>query len=307
MKTIQKIDYKSDIWQEFDNDKAIGPNLNYEAARYVSEQDAKKCSKEAYSEREYKYYKNAFWEIVEFIKHVDLDDFKRYLKKQKSKNTKSPTGNTIFSESKYNAAKQEQLNKLNALLKKVNVLFAQNEISEAQKTLNEAKQLKSTIIKRDSPEFWEPEYIDVTIKPLEAIDVVQNLLSEFNRERDESYARKLADAIECERIKFKNISESDFSLVKQMRRLMNSKAFFDAFAFNQVWDYDRTIWQYDTLEDFFNRERNLRDNNDPELSFDDKTKQSIAYMRTLIKSYNEEQTKQRMQNEIDALSASCVE
>lgn len=305
MKTIQKIDYKSDIWQEFDNDKAIGPNLNYKAAQYVSEQDVKKCSNEAYNERAYKHYKNAFWEIVEFIKHVDLDDFKRYLKKQKSKNTKSPTGNIIFSESKYNNAKQEQLNKINALLKKVNALFAQNEISEAQKTLNEAKQLKSTIIKRDSPEFWEPEYIDVTIKPLEAIDVVQNLLSEYNRDRENSRSCKLADAIERERIKFKNVSESDFQLVKQMRRLMNSKSFFDAFGFNQVWDYDRSIWDYDTLENFFNRERHI-DGDEPELSFNDITKQSISYLNVLIKSYNEERTKQRIQNEIDMLGASCV-
>lgn len=305
MKTIQKIDYKSDIWREFDNDKAIGPNLNYKAAQYASEQDVKKCSKEAYNEREYKLYKDAFWRIVQFIEHVDLDDFKRYLKKQKSKNTKSPTGNTIFSESKYNDAKQEQLNKLNALLKKANELFAQNEISEAQKTLNEAKQLKSTIIKRDSPEFWEPEYIDVTIKPLEALDVVQNLLSEYNRKREESREHKLADAIEGERIKFKDISESDFQLVKQMKRLMSSKAFFEAFEFAQVWYHYGSIWDYDTLENFFNRERHI-EGDAPELSFNDTTKQSISYLNVLIKSYNEERTKQRIQNEIDTLSASCV-
>ena len=305
MKTIQKIDYKSDIWQEFDNDKAIGPNLNYEAAQYISEQDAKKCSKEAYNKREYQHYKDTFWEIVEFIKHVDLDDFKRYLKKQKSKNIKSPTGNTIFSESKYNTAKQEQLNKINALLKKVNALFAQNEISEAQRTLNEARQLKSTIIKRESPEFWEPEYIDVTIKPLEALDVVQNLLSEYNGGREDSRESKLADAIESERIKFKDISESDFQLVKQMRRLMNSKAFFDAFEdYHACW-WDRSIWNYDTLEDFFNRERYI-EGDAPELSFNDITKQSISYLNALIKSYNEERTKQRLQNEIDMLGASCV-
>ena len=150
--------------------------------------------------------------------------------------------------------------------------------------MRQRKEIENTRILKDAAQFNDPEYVTIRMAAIEALNAVLNKINDYRK--DDAAAKQHAIDVEItnERTEFKDISETDFSLVKQMRRLMNSKAFFDAFEDYHVWGRYKIIWQYDTLEDFFNRERNPSYDS-PKLNFNETDMQAINYMKQLIRDY----------------------
>lgn len=244
-----------------------------------------------------------FWEVVSFIEHVDIDAFKAYLKTVKQKSEiKLQTGQTIFNQQKYDAAMDARKKEYERITRDATALL-NNPTSENLKRANELiqqrKEIENTRILKDAAQFNDPEYVTVRMTAIEALDAVQSKLNDYHKDDADAKQRAIDAEIASERYAFKDISESDFSLVKQIRRLMNSKEFFNAFAFCHAWDTYRNVFDYDTLEDFFNRERDPRYDS-PELQLNDTDKQAIRYMKQLIKDYRTHCEYERLKAEVES-------
>lgn len=233
--------------------------------------------------------RNAFWRIEMFIGETDVDTFRAYLKtiKQKSE-VKLQTGRTIFNQQKYDAAMNARQKEYERITRDAAALLnnpTSENLERANELMRQRKEIEDTRILKDAAQFNDPEYVTIRMTAIEALDTVLNKINDYRK--DDAAAKQLAvDAeIASERHAFKDISESDFQLVKQMKRLMNSKAFFDAFEDYHVWHRYSLVFGYDTLEVFFNRERDPQYKS-PELQFNETDKQAINYMKQLISDYN---------------------
>ena len=133
---------------------------------------------------------------------------------------------------------------------------------------------------------------------IEALDAVQSKLNDYRKDDTAAKQQALDAEIASERRKFEGISEADFQLLKQLKRLMNATEFYHAFESYHVWYKYRDVWGYDTLEDFFNRERNPSYKS-PELQFNDADKQAVNYMKQLIRDYKKQREYERLKAEVD--------
>ena len=244
-----------------------------------------------------------FWEVATFLDQTDVDGFKAYLKTVKQKSEiKLQTGQTIFNQQKYDAAMQARKKEYERVTREANVLLnnpTSENLKRAQELMQQRKEIENTRILKDAAQFYDPEYVTIRMAAIEALSAVQNKLDDWRKDEAAAKQNALDAAIANERNKFKGISESDFQLLKQLKRLMNSQEFYNAFADHHVWDRYRDVWGYDSLEDFFNRERNLHYES-PELQFNDTDKQAINYMRQLIRDYKTQREYERLKAEVES-------
>ena len=242
-----------------------------------------------------------FWEVARFIDQADTDAFKSYLKAVKQKSEiKLQTGQTIFNQQKYDAAMNARQKEYERITRDAKALLnnpTRENLERAQELMQQRKEIENTRILKDVAQFNDPEYVTIRMTAVEALNVVQSKLNDWRKDDAAAKQHAIEAAIASERTKFKGISESDFSLVKQMRRLMNSKAFYDAFVDHHVWDQYRDVWGYATLEDYFNRKRDPRYES-PELNFNETDRQAIKYMRQLIRDYETQRECERLKAEV---------
>ena len=245
-----------------------------------------------------------FWEVARFIdQHADLDAFKAYLKTVKQKSEiKLQTGQTIFNQQKYDAAMDVRKKEYERITREANAIL-NNPTPENLKRVNELmqqrKEIENTRILKDDPQFYDPEYVTVRMTATEAFNAVQSKLNDYRKDDATAKQQALDAAIAHERYEFNGISESDFQLLKQLKRLMNSQEFYKAFEAYHVWDRYRGVWGYATLEDYFNRERNPQYEH-PTLQFNDTDKQAINYMKQLIKDYYTQRECERLKAEVES-------
>ena len=249
--------------------------------------------------------RNKFWDVARFVDPTDSDieDFRAYLKtvKQKSE-VKLQTGQTIFNQQKYDAAMDARKKEYERLTRDATALL-NNPTSENLKRANELiqqrKEIENTRILKDDPQFYDPEYVTIRMAAIEALSAVQSKLNDYRKDDTAAKQQALDAEIARNRREFGGISEADFQLLKQVKRLMNSHEFYNAFEAYHVWDRYRDIWQYDTLEDFFNRERNPQYES-PELQFNETDKQAINYMKQLIRDYRTQRECERLKAEVES-------
>lgn len=246
-----------------------------------------------------------FWEVVPFVDQTDsdIDAFKAYLKtiKQKSE-IKLPTGQTIFNQQKYDAAMDVRKKEYERLTRDATALLnnpTPENLERAQGLIRQRKEIENTRILKDDVQFYDPEYVTVRMTAIEALDTVQNKLNDYRKDDTAAKQQALDAEIASERRKFEGISEADFQLLKQLKRLMNSTEFYRAFEAYHVWDKYRDVWGYDTLEDFFNRNRNPSYKS-PELQLNDTDKQAINYMKQLIRDYKTHCSYERLKAEVES-------
>lgn len=244
---------------------------------------------------------NKLWEIARFIDHADIDALKAYLKTVKQKSEiKLPTGQMIFNQQKYDDAMKARQEEYEKITRDAMVLLnnpTRENLQRVAELMRQRKEIENTRILKDDAQFNDPEYVTVRMTAIEALDTVLSKLNDYRKDDVAAKQHAINEEIASERRKFEGISESDFQLVKQMKRLMNPTEFYNAFAFNQVWDHHRGVWQYNTLEDYFNRERNPKYER-PELQFNETDKQAINYMKQLIKDYNTHCEYERLKEEV---------
>ena len=245
-----------------------------------------------------------FWDVARFIDDVDMDAFTAYLKtiKQKSE-IKLQTGQMIFNQQKYDAAMAERQKEYERITREANALLnnpTSENLKRVKELMQQRKEIENTRILKDAAQFYDPEYVTIHMTAIEALNAVQSKLNDYRKDDAAAKQQALDAAIASERNRFNSVSESDFSLVKQMKRLMNSKEFFDAFVDHHVWDQYRDVWGYETLEDFFNRERDPQYES-PELQFNETDKQAINYMNQLIRDYKTQRECERLKAEVESL------
>ena len=246
-----------------------------------------------------------FWDVARFIdQHADMDAFTAYLKtiKQKSE-IKLQTGQMIFNQQKYDAAMAERQKEYERITREANALLnnpTSENLKRVKELMQQRKEIENTRILKDAAQFYDPEYVTIHMTAIEALNAVQSKLNDYRKDDAAAKQQALDAAIASERNRFNSVSESDFSLVKQMKRLMNSKEFFDAFVDHHVWDQYRDVWGYETLEDFFNRERDPQYES-PELQFNETDKQAINYMNQLIRDYMTQRECERLKAEVESL------
>lgn len=244
---------------------------------------------------------NNFSDVTHFIDHADIDALKAYLKTVKQKSEiKLPTGQMIFNQQKYDDAMKARQEEYEKITREANALLnnpTRENLERVNELMRQRKEIENTRILKDDAQFNDPEYVTVRMTAIEALDTVLSKLNDYRKDDAATKQHAADEEIASERRKFEGISESDFQLVKQMKRLMNSTEFYNAFAFNQVWDHHRGVWQYNTLEDYFNRERDPKYER-PELQFNETDKQAINYMKQLIRDYNTHKEYERLKEEV---------
>ena len=247
--------------------------------------------------------RNKFWEVASFIEHDDVDAFKAYLKtiKQKSE-IKLQTGQTIFNQQKYDAAMDMRKKEYERITREATALLnnpTRENLERANELIQQRKEIENTRILKDDPQFYDPEYVTVRMTAIEALDTVQSKLNDYRKDDAAAKQQALDAEIARNRREFEGISEADFQLLKQLKRLMNSTEFYNAFAAFHVWDRYRDVWGYNTLEDFFNRNRNPSYKS-PELQLNDTDKQAINYMKQLIRDYKTHCSYERLKAEVES-------
>ena len=249
--------------------------------------------------------RSRFWEVARFIDPTD-EAFKAYLKTVKQKSEiKLQTGQTIFNQQKYDAAMDARKKEYERITRDATAIL-NNPTPENLKRVNELiqqrKEIENTRILKDDAQFYDPEYVTVRMTAMEAFNTVQSKLNDYRKDDAAAKQQALDAAIASERREFEGISEADFQLLKQLKRLMNSTEFFHAFECYRVLDRCRDVWGYNTLEDYFNRERNPSYKS-PELQFNDTDKQAVNYMTKLIKDYRTQRECERLKAEVESSMA----
>ena len=244
-----------------------------------------------------------FWGVVRFVEDAgtDVEAFKSYLKTVKQKSEiKLPTGQTIFNQQKYDAAMDARKKEYERITRDATALLnnpTPENLKRANELIQQRKEIENTRILKDDVQFYDPEYVTVRMTAIEALDAVQNKLNDYRKDDAAAKQQAIDAKIASERYTFKDVSESDFSLVKQMKRLMNSRVFLDAFG--DTWYHHSLVFKYDTLEDYFNRERDPQYKS-PELQLNDTDKQAINYMKQLISDYKKQREYERLKAEVES-------
>lgn len=242
-----------------------------------------------------------FWHVVSFIDHADIDAFKAYLKTVKQKSEiKLKTGQMIFNQQKYDDAMNARKKEYEQITHDANELLnnpTRENLNRVNELMRQRKEIENTRILKDAAQFNDPEYVTVCMTATEALNTVLSKIDNYRKDDAAALQHAIDVKIADERMEFKDISENDFQLVKQMRRLMDSKAFFKAFEDYQVWGDYKIVWGYDTLEDFFNRPRDPKYDS-PKLNFNDTDVQAINYMLRLIRDYNTQCMYERLKEEV---------
>lgn len=231
---------------------------------------------------------NNFWEIERFLEQNDIDAFKTYLKTVEQKSEiKLQTGRMIFNQQKYDAAINVRQKEYERITRDATALLnnpTRENLERVNELMRQRKEIENTRILKDAAQFNDPEYVTIRMTAIEALNAVLSKINDYHKDDADAKQHAIDVEIANERMEFKDISENDFALVKQMRHLMNSKAFFDTFEDYHVWYRHKIVWQYDTLEDFFNRERDPHYES-PKLQFNETDMQAINYMKQLIRDY----------------------
>ena len=238
---------------------------------------------------------------------LDSDEFKNYLKEAPVAEYEIATGRDIFNETKYNKKVQQRENEMRSLIDKYNAVIVNPELQLREKEhiagdiLKQFNCLKSTIISKSEKEFIEPEFETVKLKPLEALKTVKSVIKRRTEEYETLKQNKLNEEIEHERSLFKDISEDDFKLLKQLQRLMNNGPFFDAFEMYHTSTRNLNYaLSFNSLNDYLNRERELCINT-PELEITSREASAIRYLHKLGQDYDKKYREKQLMNVAESM------
>ena len=249
---------------------------------------------------------NTYGTVKDLFRQIDEDEFRRYLKTIKScKEVQVPTGNTIFSEDKYNAKQKSIMDKKAELIKQFNniandIKMSVNDRAKAIMPIRkEIDELNRIVLSKDAKEFQIEEYITVKIKPIEAFEMYLKL-----KERQEAECAKAKqDAIDSEIAKetsaLRDIDDDDFVFIKRLNKLINPSVFYNMFEYKN-YDQLKSAIMYDSKEAYLNRPRDVRYDT-PELSFTEEEGQSVIYLNKLVNEFFAKQEETKLQEEAKRL------
>lgn len=232
--------------------------------------------------------RNNFWDVVSFIEQTDIDAFKTYLKtiKQKSE-IKLQTGRMIFNQQKYDAAMGARQKEYEKITRDATALLnnpTRENLERVNELMRQRKEIENTRILKDAAQFNDPEYVTIRMTAIEALNVVLSKINDYRKDDDAAKQHAIDVEITNERMKFENISETDFQLIKQLKRLVSTNAFFNMFEYSVVEKY-RDCLSFDSIEEYINRPRDPQYEH-PVLQFNETDMQAINYMKQLIRDYN---------------------
>lgn len=313
MTKIHKI--SKDMYEFIDEDKGVSFKCDTNVGMRKQAQ-INKSVEERNKDME-QHIRNTFWQVVNDLRSVNIDEFKQYLKSVKScKEVQIPTGRMIFSEDKYNAKYKSIMNKKAQLIKQFNNIANNVNMSvpDRAKALmpirNELNELNSVVLSKDEKEFEEVEHVTVKIKPVEAFETYLKLKERHDAEDVKAKQEAIDKARKHDECVFKDIDEDDFTLIKRLYKLLDSKIFYNMFQYSKYSDL-KDAMLYESKETYLNRPRSINYDS-PKLSFTKEEAQSVLYLNNLRKEFTSKQTEKRLQeeakklqDEADSLMKSC--
>lgn len=302
MTKVNRID--NDLLQFINEDTGIAETLKGDLAQQkFNELQHNVIDVKAQDRKSHAHVMSLYYELQR--RGLDSDEFKNYLKDAPVAECKIATGRDTFNETKYNKKVQQRENEMRSLIDKYNAVIVNPELQLHEKEhiagdiLKQFNHLKSTIISKSEKEFIEPEFETVKMKPLEALKTVKSIFKRRTEEYETLKQNELNEEIEHERLLFKDISEDDFKLLKQLQRLMNNGTFFDAFEMhhNRNLKYALT---FDSLNDYLNREREVQINM-PELEITSREASAIRYLHKLGQDYDKKYREKQLMNGVESM------
>lgn len=302
MTKIHKI--SKDMYEFIDEDKGCSFVCDTNIA--VRKQAQINKSVEEHNKDMEQHIRNTFLRVDNDLQSVNIDEFKQYLKSVKScKEVQIPTGRMIFSEDKYNAKYKSIMDKKAQLIKQFNNIANNVNMSvpDRAKALmpirNELNELNSVVLSKDAKEFEEVEHVTVKIKPVEAFETYLKLKERHDAEDAKTKQEALDEAIARDANMLKDVDDDDFTLIKRLYKLIDSKVFFDMFQYNHYNEL-KDAMLYESKEAYLNRPRSVK-YDEPKLSFTKEEAQSVLYLNNLRKEFSSKQTEKRLQEEAKKL------
>lgn len=336
---MTKIYRSGDVYNFFNEDTNTTTIYNAkDASEKMKELDAKaafrnqKASEERYKNMCDQVWRsfNVFYNSEHYADGINTDALKEYLKTvKKCKELKVQTGQMLFDEESYNKACEELLNKKKELIEKFNSIVNNPTTSVSQKERDayevkmELNALNNIIITKDENRFKVPETITLKLKPLETFEVVKSLYDKYKSNKESDKQSKLDSAIKHDKSSLSGITEDDFKIIKCVQKYNRSYFCFKHEPQSFGSEFEKTLTDallYNTLEEFFNRERNIEgeskvyfettlnpDKKAPQpLEFDtmitDNELENIYYFNKLVEDYDNYKRLEKLKTEAISMS-----
>lgn len=296
----------SDLLEFLDEDTGIAKTYKGSLAiEKFNELQAKAVDMSSQNKKSHDYTLGLFQDL-DVSNSFNDDAFKDYVHRAGSKILKIETGRKVFNEAKYNAKVKARDDALKSLINKYNKIISNAELDlqtqerETSQIMREFNTLKQNVISRSENEFHETEFESIEMPASEALEIVRNIKSRYKASCDKDIENKLNNAIEADKQRFKDISEDDFQFIKRLHRLVDEKAFFNMFEYNPVYKYDAL--HYDSLEDYFNRDRDIK--SDVKLELTNQEMSAVRYIYEIFKSYNTQCRSNKLKQDLSMMKQS---
>lgn len=268
MTKVNKI--SNDLLEFLDEDTGIAESFKGDLAiKKFNELQSKAVDTKVQDHKSHDYTRGLFWDLMQ-NKIFDDNEFAEFVKSANPRSLQIPTGRTLFNDKKYKAAVKAHNNQMQKLIDRYNLIITNNDFDlttkerSALEIMREFNELKKVVINKSQKEFQEPEFETLEISAFEALEIVRNIKSNYDLKCKTDIENQRVIAIEQDRDHFKDISEDDFKLIKQLQHLIDSSAFYKMFEYNPVYKYGAI--HYDSLDQYFNRDRAFESNVKLELS-----------------------------------------
>lgn len=296
----------SDLLEFFHEDTKIAEKYKgYLAIAKFNELQSKAVDTKVQDRKSHDYTLGLFWDLM-LNKVLDDDDFIEFVNKTKPTSLQILTGRTVFNENKYNKKIKDRENQMKELIDKYNSVISNTDLDlqtqerTALEIMKEFDALNRIVINKSEKEFHEPEFETLEISAEKALEIVKLVKDNYDLKCNTDIENKRVIEIEKDRERFKDISEDDFQLIKQLQRLIDSTLFFNMFEYNPVYKYDAI--HYDSLEDYFNRDRDIK--SDVKLELTNQEMSAVRYIYEIFKSYNTQCRSNKLKQDLSMMKQS---
>lgn len=249
-----------------------------------------------------------FWDLVNG--HVlENKSFEDFLLDVDPTTLKIETGRKIFNKAKYDKKIKEHKSQMKSLIDRYNNIISNRDLdlgtqeNAAREIMSEFNDLKKVIINPSEKEFHEIEFEDVQVSADEAFEIVKDIKSNYDLKCSTDIENKRIIEIELDRDRFKDISEDDFQFIKRLNRLIDSNSFFNMFEHNPVYRYNAL--SFDTLEDYFNRDRDLK--SDVELVLTSSELSAVRFISEIYKVYCKQMINDKLRKDLNDMVSALKE
>ena len=265
-------------------------------------------------------YAQRFSEIEQFFNSQEYlnnkSEIERALKQLKDvKEIKIKTNEKAYNRERYDKFMRERVAEFNKTTAELNDMMNSCEIgsdewrSKYSTLLQFRRELESQIklTNKSENQFYDDVYKTIKTSPFEAYNTVLRIIEHRKEGYNEARNNELNKQIECDKSKLSWIkSDDDFQFIKRLHSLINKSAFYNMFEGNSYYELIDAL-RYDSLNDYFNRDRGELRYDMPELTLSDTENTLIAFVQSIIDKIRHNINVESLKSEIAAeIARECV-